>query len=135
MTRKAYQQFIEKSKNGDAAYLRIKQVNGHSSNVLFFGANYDNYFPIKNLYKALNTIRPDALLLQIAPDTILDNFTIENKRSGDEQVLDAESYVSQLRRQGYELHPSLHFKDEVEKLLKMSGLRISGGPMKQTEEE
>jgi len=51
-----------------------------SSNVIFFGANYDESFPIKNLYKALNVIRPDALLVQLSPDLLLQNFEVDNLR-------------------------------------------------------
>lgn len=64
---------------------------------MFFGANYNEYFPIKNLYKALNTIRPDALLVQISPDQILDNFMIENLRTESDENgvknMDVSSYM------------------------------------------
>ena len=59
--RKMYQSFLEKSKCGDMSYLRLQ--NDDYSNVIFFGAKYDENFPIKNLYKALNLIKPDALLV------------------------------------------------------------------------
>ena len=62
-----------------------------SSNVIFFGANYDESFPIKNLYKALNVVRPDALLVQLSPDLLLQNFEVDNLREmkddGDTDLL------------------------------------------------
>jgi hypothetical protein len=60
--RKVYQSFLEQSQYGDMSYLRLADEN-NNSNVIFFGAKYDSNFPIKNLYKALNLIKPDALLV------------------------------------------------------------------------
>ena len=62
--RKVYQAFLEQCRNGDMTYLRLKNpISEKESNVVFFGANFDEDFPIKNLYKALNVIKPDALLV------------------------------------------------------------------------
>jgi len=58
------------SKNSD------KAQEHQSTNVICFGANYNERFPMKNLYKALNVIRPDALLVQLSPDILLSNFEI-----------------------------------------------------------
>jgi hypothetical protein len=32
-------------------------------NVIFFGANYNEEFPAKNLYKALNVAKPDLVMV------------------------------------------------------------------------
>lgn len=47
---------------------------GRKTNVIFFGANFDDNFPSKNLYKALNVAKPDLVFVQISPDYLLDNF-------------------------------------------------------------
>jgi hypothetical protein len=39
------------------------------------------------------------------------------------------NYLNQLIRKGYELYPTLKYKDKVEELLKNSGLLISDGPL------
>lgn len=72
--RKAYQQFIQKCENGDMSYYRLENQNGSSSNVILFGANYNADFPLKNLYKALNLCKPDAIVLQgTSPDSTIQN--------------------------------------------------------------
>lgn len=47
------------------SYLRLQNSEEKEdfANVIFFGANYDDHFPIKNLYKALSSVKPDALLV------------------------------------------------------------------------
>ena len=47
------------------SYLRLQnsEQTSDSTNVVFFGANYEDHFPIKNLYKALTLFKPDALLV------------------------------------------------------------------------
>ena len=47
------------------SYLRLQNSEDikNFSNVVFFGANYDDYFPIKNLYKAMTLFKPDAVLI------------------------------------------------------------------------
>ena len=82
LERKAYQQYLEKCKSGDISYLRLQNSEEAEdvSNVVFFGANYDDYFPIKNLYKAMNLVKPDAILVQLRPDVLLRNFKIDELR-------------------------------------------------------
>ena len=63
---------------------REKAHEHESANVICFGANYNERFPMKNLYKALNVIRPDALLVQLSPDILLSNFEIQNLREQQE---------------------------------------------------
>ena len=47
------------------SYIKLhnSQNDQDFTNVILFGANYNEYFPIKNVYKALNIIKPDALLV------------------------------------------------------------------------
>ena len=44
-----------------------------AANVLFVGADYED-FEVKKLYKSLNVIKPDLVLLQVRPDLVLDQF-------------------------------------------------------------
>jgi hypothetical protein len=41
------------------------------------GADYED-FEEKNLYKALTLIKPDAIVLQVRPDLVLDRFKVFN---------------------------------------------------------
>ena len=61
--RKAYIQFLNQCQDGDISYLRLPNKRGLNANVMFFGANYNDDFPVKNLYKALNVIKPDTVLV------------------------------------------------------------------------
>lgn len=65
LERKAYQKYLEQCKVGDMSYLRLQNSEEANdfSNVVFFGANYDDFFPIKNLYKAMTLFKPDAVLI------------------------------------------------------------------------
>jgi len=54
--------------------VHLKQKDGGSTNLVLFGATYEQYFPIKNLYKALNVFKPDAVVVQLHPDLLLENF-------------------------------------------------------------
>ncbi len=44
-----------------------------AANVIFIGADYAD-FEVKNLYKSLNVIRPDLVIMQVRPDLVLDKF-------------------------------------------------------------
>jgi hypothetical protein len=46
------------------------------ANVIYFGSDYEG-IPMKNIYKALNLVRPDIVLLQMRPDLLLDNFKFD----------------------------------------------------------
>lgn len=46
------------------SYVRLDSNGVNQANVILFGANMKaDEFPIKNIYKALNVIKPDALLV------------------------------------------------------------------------
>lgn len=62
---------MKECKQGDLSYVHLKQKDGHSTNLVLFGATYEQYFPIKNLYKALNIFKPDAVIVQLHPDLLL----------------------------------------------------------------
>ena len=51
-----------------------KNKLGRQTNVIFFGANFNETFPSKNLYKALNVSKPDLVMVQLSPDYLLSNF-------------------------------------------------------------
>ena len=54
MDRNTYKHLLNKCREGDATFVRLR-----GSNLIFFGANFAQDFPSKNLYKALNVAKPD----------------------------------------------------------------------------
>ena len=61
-------------RTGDVTYVQLDNEElGWHANVIFIGADYKE-FEVKNLYKALNVIKPDVVLLQVRPDEILEGF-------------------------------------------------------------
>jgi hypothetical protein len=51
--------------------------------VIFVGADFEG-FEVKNLYKSLNLIKPDLIMMQVRPDLVLDRF----KNYEDEVLLE-----------------------------------------------
>ena len=45
-----------------------------AANVVFVGADYEKGFEVKLLYKSLNVIKPDLVILQVRPDLVIDPF-------------------------------------------------------------
>ena len=41
--------------------------------MIFVGADFED-FEVKNLYKSLNVIKPDLVMVQARPDLVLDKF-------------------------------------------------------------
>ena len=77
LSREFYKRLLKQCKNGDVTYVKLEkkdEMTQHQTNVIFFGANFDNEFPAKNLYKALNVARPDLVMVQMSPDFLLSNF-------------------------------------------------------------
>ena len=66
LSREAYLKLLEQCKGGDVTYVKLQsrhEVNKKQTNVIFFGANFDNEYPAKNLYKALNVAKPDVVMV------------------------------------------------------------------------
>ena len=51
--------------------------------MIFVGADFED-FEVKNLYKSLNLIKPDLIMMQVRPDLVLDRF----KNYEDEVLLE-----------------------------------------------
>ena len=51
--------------------------------MIFVGAEFEE-FEVKNLYKSLNLIKPDLIMMQVRPDLVLDRF----KNYEDEVLLE-----------------------------------------------
>ena len=66
-----------------------------AANVIFVGADFED-FEVKNLYKSLNLIKPDLIMMQVRPDLVLDKF----KNYEQEVLLDKRDsrYQSQITR-------------------------------------
>jgi hypothetical protein len=43
-----------------------------AANVIFMAADFKE-FEVKNLYKSLNLVKPDVILMQVRPDSVLDS--------------------------------------------------------------
>ena len=66
LSKEVYKKLLKECESGDVTYVRLKsrdKETNHQTNVIFFGANFDNEFPAKNLYKALNVAKPDVVLV------------------------------------------------------------------------
>ena len=75
LTRSAYLQFLKECRGGDLTYVRMRKNKlGRQTNVVFFGANFNDEFPSKNLYKALNLSKPDLVMVQLSPEYLLSDF-------------------------------------------------------------
>jgi len=129
ITRPAYQQFLGHCQNGDMTYVRLKHPERHdAANVILFGAQFDEHFPIKNLYKALNVVKPDCLLLQLRPDTINEDFTLD-------ACADYDALIESTRRSGHTLYPSLEYRDEIKDQLKKNRIIVADGALGQESAE
>ena len=58
--RKVYKGYLDQCQYGDISYVRLPDTE---SNIIFFGPNSNEKFELKNLYKALNMIKPDCVLM------------------------------------------------------------------------
>ena len=102
-----------------------KNKLGRQTNVIFFGANFNETFPSKNLYKALNVSKPDLVMVQLSPDYLLSNFEQRPHSHCSETNtwnFDSTKYLSQLIRDGHELYPSAKSKAKMHKLLRSEGI-------------
>lgn len=63
---------LSEYREGDVTYMQIEEEEkGRAANVIFVGAEFEN-FEMKNLYKSLNLIKPDVVVMQVRPDLVLD---------------------------------------------------------------
>lgn len=117
MERDAYKAYLDECRQGNVTYLRLFNNQEQAANVMFFGANFDSGFPLKNLYKALNVVKPDTILVQLPPDVF---YTYErvNKvmipSDGDPNL----EFIQDLERGPADVIPSLKYKNQVQKLLR-----------------
>ena len=72
LEREVYQRMLKDYKDGDVTYVQIEGPN-RNANVILMGADFDK-LEVKNIYKALNLVKPDIVLLQVKPDLVLDKF-------------------------------------------------------------
>lgn len=61
---------------------------------------------MKNLYKSLNLVKPDVIVLQVRPDLVLENdFKYLNVAASD-VAAEEKNYLRQITRPGFELYPN-----------------------------
>ncbi len=90
LEREAYQHMIKKYRRGDVTYVQIDEEE-RAANVIFIGAEYEEEFEVKKLYKSLNVIKPDMVMIQVRPDLVLERFKGYEEEIGEEKE---EKYMS-----------------------------------------
>ena len=94
---------------------------GRQTNVILFGANYNDDFVSKNLYKALNVAKPDLVMVQLSPDYLLEDFDQRPQRFDyDNNFWEfcPRKYMNLLIRDGHELYPSSKSRTKMLKILR-----------------
>jgi hypothetical protein len=112
LPRPMYKQFLEKGMIGDAIKLSHKNLE-----LFVIGTMYDRISPA-NLYKVLNYVKPDLVLLQMRPDRMLSG--IEKYYKKDPEIL-----LEKLTRNSYEIQPSYEIKEKMRKMLLDKGFMIN----------
>lgn len=102
INRKVYNQILEKGMLGDAVKIDFKNLE-----LFLIGTMYDR-IEITNLYRLLNYIDPEYIILQARPDKLLSNL---------HKYYQENNFISKLIRDPWELQPSLKMKEEIRKRL------------------
>lgn len=110
--RTIYKGFLNKGMLGEAIKLTHKNME-----LYVIGTMYDRINSI-NLYKLLNIVKPDVILLQLRPDRILSNIN-KYYDAEDNEILE------KLIREPSEIQPSLEVRDQVKRRLMDKGFLIS----------
>lgn len=105
----AYHHYLDECKHGNVTYTRLFNTQEQAANVLFFGANFDSGFPLKNLYKALNVVKPDTILVQIPPDVAYSPDYTAPPSTGDPDL----DWVKDLERSAADFISSVEYKNKV----------------------
>jgi hypothetical protein len=112
LPRKLYQHFLEKGMLGDAIQLKHNNIE-----LYIIGTVYERINSI-NLYKLLNYVKPDLIVLQMRPDRLLTN--IDNYYNKDPSML-----IKKLIRDSSEIQPSSELKDKTKRILLNKGFLVS----------
>ena len=67
------------------------------------------------LYKSIQKIKPDLILAQVRPDSLLDDFNLLPKKNG---VFSDSTYFNQILRSPFEVMPSTAMREEIVSKLK-----------------
>ena len=108
LQRDAYQTLLRDYRKGDVTYVQLEgKVAGRERNAngIFIGADYEN-FEVKNLYKSLNLVKPDVIVLQVRPDLVLENDFKYLEGNATDTASEEEKYLKQITRPGFELYPN-----------------------------
>lgn len=112
LPRKLYQNFLEKGMLGDAVKVKHNNIE-----LYIIGTMYERIDSI-NLYKLLNYVKPDLIILQMRPDRILTN--IDNYYDKD-----SSTFLNKLIRDSNEIQPSLELKEKTRRSLMNKGFLVS----------
>jgi len=113
---KVYKSFLDKGMLGRAVKLQYKNLE-----VFIIGTIYERV-DVLNIYKMLNYIKPDMIMLQMRPDRILSKIDKYYHR-GDKEL------VKKLIRDPWEVQPSLKAKKNIKNLLLKNGFAISSNKL------
>lgn len=117
---KVYKSFLEKGMLGNAVKLYYNNLE-----VFIIGTMYER-IDVLNIYKMLNYIKPDIVMLQMRPDRILSKID-KYYNKGNKELL------NKLIREPWELQPSLKAKKKIKNLLVKNGYAISNSKLMKDE--
>ena len=100
LSRETYVEFLQKGMLGDANKFILNQTE-----VILVGTIY-NRIPIENLYKLLNYVKPDIILIQQRPDRMLGGI-YENIVNLNKKLIDENKFIEKLIRDPWEIQTSL----------------------------
>jgi len=118
--KKVYKSFLEKGMLGNAVKLYYKNLE-----VFIIGTMYER-IDVLNIYKMLNYIKPDMVMLQMRPDRMLTKIDKYYNKGNTE-------LVQRLIRDPWEIQPSLIAKKKMKNLLVKNGYAISSSKLMKEE--
>jgi len=109
--------------NDDYKVLLLKEFTGsvkkfiyNDQEVYLIGTAY-NRISLSNIYKLLNTIRPNIILTQLRPDKILSGISANITNLTNNKITE-EDYINFLIRDPWEIQPSISQKENAKNKLK-----------------
>ena len=118
LSRETYVEFLQKGMLGDANKFILNQTE-----VILVGTIY-NRIPIENLYKLLNYVKPDIILIQQRPDRMLGGI-YENIVNLNKKLIDENKFIEKLIRDPWEIQTSLKNKESIKERLFKKGILLN----------
>jgi hypothetical protein len=118
LSRETYIEFLDKGMLGDATKFKLNETE-----VLLVGTIY-NRIPIENLYKLLNYVKPDIILIQQRPDRLLGGI-FDSVANLNKSLIDENKYIEKLIREPWEIQTSLDNKESIKEKLRKKGIILN----------